>query len=250
MTMKKIFAMIFLACAVFISGCTKKIYLDQEFYQTDGEFVNITSEEFANLDFQNYALFVYNNYCAFSIPCDEIFHQYMAENHINFLSMSYEEFKKTNLHKIVDFAPSVILVKNWKIVAYLDSEKDAHLDLYQDVEKFGEWFEKYVNLVEFDEEDVAVEPDSKEESENQYYMDKEYSDVDTPEHRITTCEETVGFFLNFNEWTFTREDESEAWASFARNGHVNYLKRWETAQRDIFCFIDMVDNSVMIEFLN
>ncbi|MBQ2600035.1 hypothetical protein II582_01355 [bacterium] len=71
--------------------------------------------------------------------------------------------------------------------------------MYQDVEKFGEWFEKYVNLVEFDEEDVAVEPDSKEESENQYYMDKEYSDVDTPEHRITTCEETVGFFLNFNE---------------------------------------------------
>ena len=250
MTMKKIFAMIFLACAVLVSGCTKNFYLDQEFYQTNGEFVNITSEEFANLDSQNYALFVYNNYCAFSIPCDEIFHQYMTENHINFLSMSYEEFKKTNLHKTVDFAPSVILVKNWKIVAYLDTEKDAHLDLYQDVEKFGEWFEKYVNLVEFDEEDVAVEPDSTEESENQYYMDKEYSDVDTPEHRITTCEETAGFFLNFNEWTFIREDESEAWASYARNGHVNYLKRWETAQRDIFCFIDMVDNSVMIEFLD
>lgn len=250
MTMKKIFAIIFLACAVLVSGCTKKFYLDQDFYQTNGEFVNITSEEFANLDSQNYALFIYNNYCAFSIPCDEIFHQYMAENHINFLSMSYEEFKKTNLHKTVDFAPSVILVKNWKIVAYLDSEKDAHLDLYQNVEKFGEWFEKYVDIEAYDEEDVVIETDSKEESKNQYYMNKEYSDVDTLEHRITTCEETAGFFLNFNEWTFTREDESEAWASYARNGHVNYLKRWETAQRDIFCFIDMVDNSVMIEFLD
>jgi len=250
MTMKKIFAMIFLACAVLVSGCTKKFYLDQEFYQTDGEFVNITSEEFTNLDSQNYALFVYNNYCAFSIPCDEIFHQYMKQKHISFLSMSYDEFKNTKLHEQVRFAPSVIIVKNWKIVAYLDPEKDAHLDLYQNVEKFGEWFEKYVNLVEFEAEDVVIEPDSKEESENQYYMDKEYSDVDTPEHRITTCEETAGFFLNFNEWTFTREDESEAWASYARNGHVDYLKRWETAQRDIFCFIDMVDNSVMIEFLD
>ena len=142
--MKKIFAMIFFACAVLVSGCTKKFYLDQEFYQTNGEFVNITSDDFDNLGNQNYVLFVYNNYCAFSVPCDEIFKQYMEQNNINFLSMSYEEFKNTKLHETVSFAPSVIVVRNWRIIDYLDSEKDEYLDMYQDVDKFWEWFEKYV----------------------------------------------------------------------------------------------------------
>lgn len=142
--MKKIFPILLLAVAVLISGCTNKFYLDQEFYKTDGEFVDITSDDFDNLVYQNYVLFVYNNYCAFSVPCDEIFRQYMEQNHINFLSMSYEEFKNTKLHQTVDFAPSVIIVRNWRIIDYLDSEKDEYLDMYQDVEKFWEWFERYI----------------------------------------------------------------------------------------------------------
>jgi hypothetical protein len=28
----------------------------------------------------------------------------------------------------------------------LDPEKDKYLDMYQDVEKFGEWIEKYVDV--------------------------------------------------------------------------------------------------------
>ena len=72
--------------------------------------------------------------------------------------------------------------------------------------------------------------------------------LETEEGRIAACEERAGFYLNFNEWTFIWEDESEAGASFARNGHVDYTKRWETADRDVFCFIDMVDGSVMVEF--
>jgi hypothetical protein len=62
------------------------------------------------------------------------------------LSMSYEEFKETKFHDTVEFAPSVIIVKNWKIVDYLDSEKDKYLDMYQDVEKFGQWIKKYIEI--------------------------------------------------------------------------------------------------------
>ena len=52
--------------------------------------------------------------------------------------------KETKLHDIVEFAPSVIIVKNWKIVDYLNSEKDKYLDMYQDVDKFGQWIQKYI----------------------------------------------------------------------------------------------------------
>ena len=128
-----------------LSACTQKFYLDEQYYN-QGDFVEITSEDFDNLDSHNYILFIYNNYCAFSVPCDEIFKEFMEKNDIDFLSMPYEEFKETKLHKTVEFAPSVIIVKNWKIVDYLNSEKDKYLDMYQNVEKFGEWIQKYVNV--------------------------------------------------------------------------------------------------------
>ena len=75
-------------------------------------------------------------------------------------------------------------------------------------------------------------------------------DLETEEGRIAACEERAGFYLNFNEWTFTREDESEGWASFIRNGHVAYLKWWENAEDDVECVIDMVDKSVNVDFSN
>jgi hypothetical protein len=60
----------------------------------------------------------------------------------------------------------------------------------------------------------------------------------------------VGYYLNYNEWEFTWEDESEGWASFVRNGHVTYLKQGENAEDDVECVIDMVDKSVTVNFSN
>ena len=142
--MKKYFVLILFVFLIFVSGCTQKFYLDQEYYKTGGDFVHITSDMFEKIDFQNYVLFVYNNYCTFSVPCDEIFKEFMEQNNVNFLSMSYEEFKKTNLHETVKFAPSVIIVNNGKIVSYLDSAKDADLDKYQDVDQFESWLDNYI----------------------------------------------------------------------------------------------------------
>ena len=75
-------------------------------------------------------------------------------------------------------------------------------------------------------------------------------DLETEEGRKAACEERAGYYLNFNEWTFTWEDESEGWASFIRNGHVAYLKWWENAEDDVECVIDMVDKSVNVDFSN
>jgi len=75
-------------------------------------------------------------------------------------------------------------------------------------------------------------------------------DLETEEWRIAACKERAGFYLNFNEWTFTWEDESEWWSSFIRNGHVAYLKWWENAEDDVECIIDMTDKSVNVDFSN
>ena len=75
-------------------------------------------------------------------------------------------------------------------------------------------------------------------------------DLETPEGRQVACEEKAGSYLNFNEWTFTWEDESQGWTSFVRNGHVDYLRQGEKVEDEVECFIDMVDKSVNVDFLN
>ena len=144
---KKALLCLFSALTILLTGCdfgtNQKFYLDDEFYGS-GEMIEITAEEFADLDNENYVLFTFNNFCAMAIPCEEIFDEFIEKNDVTFLSMKFDEFKKTSLHSTVKFAPSVIVVKWWNIVAYLDSEKDEDLVRYQDVEEFGKWITKYV----------------------------------------------------------------------------------------------------------
>ena len=52
--------------------------------------------------------------------------------------------KKTYLYKKVKYAPSVIIVKKQKIIAYLDAEKDEDMDKYQDEKEFEKWLKKYI----------------------------------------------------------------------------------------------------------
>jgi hypothetical protein len=75
-------------------------------------------------------------------------------------------------------------------------------------------------------------------------------DLESELWRIEACADRVGFHLNTNDYDISWEDENEGWASFIRDGHVSYVKQWEEAEDDVQCIIDMVDNSVNIEFSN
>ena len=81
------------------------------------------------------------------------------------------------------------------------------------------------------------------ETNNQFDLHDEFG-------RLEACADKVGFYLNTNDFSVSWDDESEGWASFVRNGHVEYTKQWESAEDDVECIVDMVDSSVNIEFSN
>ena len=122
---------------------SNKFYLENKYYGSH-EFIEIDNNEFNKIKDGSYILYIYNNYCNLPIPCHEIFEKYMKEKNIAFLKMKYEYFKETNLHKKVRFAPSIIIVKDGKIIDYLDAEKDEDLNKYQDLDEFTKWIEKYI----------------------------------------------------------------------------------------------------------
>ena len=132
--------------ALILTGClfsVQKFYLDNDYYN-EGNFISVKAKNFENKG--NYILYTYNSYCNFPIPCEDIFKDFMSKYSIDFLSMPFEEFRKTELYKKIRYAPSIIIVKDGKIISYLDADSDNDTDKYQDTKEFEKWISKYIYL--------------------------------------------------------------------------------------------------------
>lgn len=144
--MKK-FLIIFI-CLFSLTGCNNnKLSLDKEFYK-ESKFIDADSSTINNLQNQEstFLVFTYNNYCTLEIPCEDIFKEVMNKHKLSIYYLPYEEMEKTFIHNTVAYAPSIIIISNGKIIAYLDSEKDEDLPKYQDSKEFEKWLKKYINL--------------------------------------------------------------------------------------------------------
>ncbi len=141
--MKKV--VLFIITLLLITGCKEKniekFYLNNKYYN-EGKFITIKNID--DLKNDTYVLYTYNNYCTFKKPCENVFKEYMEKYKIDFYGMPFDSFKKTSLYKEVRYAPSIILVKDGKIIDYLDANKNKDLDKYQDTKKFEEWINKYI----------------------------------------------------------------------------------------------------------
>ena len=146
--MKRIYYILLILAIIFLGGCFekkqydgKKFFIENKYYGKN-EFIKI--KNISKIKDESYILFTYNSYCNLAKPCEETFREFMKKYDIAFLSIPYEEFKKTSLYNKVKYAPSIIIVKNGTIVSYLDANSDDDLDKYQNLEIFEKWLKKYV----------------------------------------------------------------------------------------------------------
>lgn len=133
---------------IFLTGCNKKKFELDESYYGKNDYIEITYNDLEDKKKDSYLLFVYSNVCSMQIPCDQIFKEFMENNNIAMNSMSFLEFKKSSYYKKVKYAPTVIIIKKGKIVAYLDAESEDDYVIYQDALEFKKWVSKYVDLKE------------------------------------------------------------------------------------------------------
>ena len=144
--MKKLIVLL-LFILISFTGCeNKKVTLSSKYYNSNGVFIDIHSSDIKNLSDNNYILYAYNNFCNFSIPCDSIFQEFMKKYSIDFLSINIDEYKKTDFFNKVRYAPTVLIIKENKIIAYLDANSDSDYDKYQDEEKFEKWIKEYIEF--------------------------------------------------------------------------------------------------------
>ena len=140
--MKKVLLIIII---IIITGCTNnsKFYLTDKYYN-NGEMISVSPNEINNNE--SFILYTYNNFCALPIHCENIFKEVLEKNKIDALSIPFEDFKETSFYKKVKYAPSVLLIKDGKIIDYLKADSDDDYDKYQKVDVFQEWLEKYIYL--------------------------------------------------------------------------------------------------------
>ncbi len=140
--MKKIILLIVIFLLV---GCSnnKEFYLTDKYYN-NGDYISVLASDIKDND--SYILYTYNNFCILPVHCENIFKEVMEKNKIDVLSIPFEEFKNTSFYKKVKYAPSVLIIKNGEIVAYLDANSDNDLEKYQDTTKFEEWLKNYIFL--------------------------------------------------------------------------------------------------------
>lgn len=144
--MKKL--LIIFSILIALCGCQKKENIEK-FYLSDNYYGSSGLKEVKSTDLKendSYLLFTYNYYCSLAIPCDEIFKSFSENKNIEVLSISIDEFKKTSYYKVVKYAPSVLIIKDGKIVTFLDAEENSDIEKYQDVDKFTKWVSSYIYL--------------------------------------------------------------------------------------------------------
>jgi hypothetical protein len=126
-------------------GCSnnKEFYLTDKYYNK-GEFIEVKEDELNSNE--SYLLYTYNNFCVLPVHCENIFKQVMEKYKIDILSMPFDTFKNTSFHKEVKYAPSILIIKNGKIITYLDANSDKDLEKYQNITKFEEWLKEYIYL--------------------------------------------------------------------------------------------------------
>jgi len=141
--MKKYIIVVIVVTLTVIILKPSKMYLTDKYY-SEGKFIE--NIDISTLKNENYILYTYNPYCSFETPCEDIFKAFMLKNKIDIISLPFSKFKETYLYSKIKYAPSIIIVKKRKVVAYLDANSDKDTKKYQDEKSFETWVKKYVYL--------------------------------------------------------------------------------------------------------
>ncbi len=136
-------------CIFIFTGCQQKkvdkIRIEDKYYDKGG-FIELKGSEVEELinNKESFVLYTYNFFCNMPVPAKDILNKYMENKNIRIISVPYEEYKKLDIDGNIEYAPSVIIFDKGKIIKYLDAESNADLPKYQNVDKFADWLETYV----------------------------------------------------------------------------------------------------------
>jgi thioredoxin-related protein len=139
--------LLLVAIVILLVGCKQeKFYLEDEHYG-NGVITDIDKKELKLLEKekQSFAVFVYLPGCSSCAEFKKVLNEFVEEKNIEVYSISITDVEGTGVEK-VEYAPSLVLYNEGKVVDLLDSASDEDLPYFKEVTSLTEWLEEYIYL--------------------------------------------------------------------------------------------------------
>ena len=139
--------LLLVAIVILLVGCKQeKFYLEDEHYG-NGVITDINKKELKSLEKekQSFAVFVYLPGCSSCAEFKKVLNEFVEEKNIEVYSISITNVEGTGVEK-VEYAPSLVLYNEGKVVDMLDSASDEDLPYFKEVTSLTEWLKEYIYL--------------------------------------------------------------------------------------------------------
>lgn len=143
---KKLFLLIGLV--LLLVGCKQeKFYLEDELYEKSA-ITEIDVDTFKKMekDGKEFALYVYLPGCTSCAQFKEVLVEFGESNKIEFYAISINEVKGTSILEEIDYAPSMFIYKDGKVVDALDATSNDDKPALTTVDGLTKWLEEYIYL--------------------------------------------------------------------------------------------------------
>lgn len=141
--------LIFAAVALEVRGgwfSGEKVVLNEEYYGRFTDYNNLSVEEYEKLinNKKSFVVLVDQNGCNTADKLREFVKDWAEEVGIKVQKIMFSEMKEGSMHELVKYYPSVVIVEDGKVKAFLRADNDEDADEYNDYQAFKSWIEKYI----------------------------------------------------------------------------------------------------------
>lgn len=131
-----------------------EVELDPEYYNSDttlayedGDFLELlTPERLSELTGagKSFVVFIDQSNCVVANRMRGFVTDYAKEAGIKVYRMMFSEMKETPLHEEIKYYPSMAIVSDGSLVAWLDADSDEDAAIYNDYGAFQEWMNQWI----------------------------------------------------------------------------------------------------------
>ena len=139
--------LLLVAIVILLVGCKQEKFYLEDVHYGNGVITDIDKKELKLLEKekQNFAVFVYLPGCSSCAEFRTVLTEFVEEKNIEVYSISITDVDGTGVDK-VEYAPSLVLYNEGKVVDLLDSASDEDLPYFKEVSSLKEWLEEYIYL--------------------------------------------------------------------------------------------------------
>ena len=124
-----------------------RVRLDEEYYGKS-EILDLNKDGYEELIAQKKSFVVMTDEttCVTSKRMRERMLEMPENLHFSYYLLPWRDALASSLHDKVKFMPSIAIIKQGEVIAFLDAESDADKDAYNEPEALQAWLEQYIEF--------------------------------------------------------------------------------------------------------